>query len=312
MSVNITSLNSTLGAFARQNKVEAFKKALKASTRDLFTSYGSVVDQLPLVRLRTASMLKPYATGGGFSATADALTLSARILSARRCSFDASIVPLDLYNSWLGQVEGAPPSDPYDVPLEQFMFEAILDRIVDDLEVAIWTGTYNANGTAAADTMDGILTLVTAAIAATEIPAGNVADNDAITASNAFDNLKEIRDLISPEYRMKEMLCLVSQQVKDFYLADYQATVGAIPYNTSYDQVYLEGTRAKIVAVPGMGTSQRVIITPKENLVYGYDVEGPGSNIITQEFNRTIKVMGDFRAGVNFRDGQVIWTNDLA
>jgi hypothetical protein len=139
-----------------------------------------------------------------------------------------------------------------------------------------------------------------------------VADGDAITASNAFDQFKLIRDKIAPEYRSKEMLCLCSVGVKDFYLSDYQATVGAIPYNTGYDQVYLEGTRAKIVAVPGMGSSQRVIITPKENLVYGYDVDGPSSSIITQEFNRTIKVMGDFRAGVNFRDGQVIWTNDQA
>jgi hypothetical protein len=310
MSVNITSLNSTLGAYAREAKVEAFKKALKASTRDLFTSYGGSIDQLPLVRLRSASMLKPYATGGGFSATSDALTLSARILNARRCSFDASIIPLDLYNSWIGQLEGAPPDSPFDIPLEQFMFEAIIDRIVDDLEVAVWTGTYNASGTTAAATMDGILTLLTAAITAEEVPTGNVADGDAITASNAFDQFKLIRDKIAPEYRSKEMLCLCSVGVKDFYLSDYQATVGAIPYNTGYDQVYLEGTRAKIVAVPGMGSSQRVIITPKENLVYGYDVDGPSSSIITQEFNRTIKVMGDFRAGVNFRDGQVIWTND--
>lgn len=312
MSINITSLNTTLGAFARQNKAEAYRKVLKESTRDLFTLYGGSIDQVPLTRLRSASILKPYAAGGGFSATADALTLSARILIARRCSFDVSIVPLDLYNSWLGQVEGAPNSTPFDIPLEQFMMDSIMAQVVDDLETAVWTGSYDAAGTTPAATMSGILPLVTAAITALEIPAANVTAGSALTASNAFDEFKLIRDKIDPAYRNKEMVCLCSVAAKDKYLTDYQATLGATPYNSNYDQIYLEGTRAQIVAVPGMGTSSRVLVTPKENLVYAFDVDGPQSNIITQEFNRTIKVMGDFRAGVEFRDGQTIWCNNQA
>jgi hypothetical protein len=273
---------------------------------------GGSIDQLPLVRLRSASVLKPYSSGGGFSAATDALSLSARILNVRRCQFDVEIVPLDLYNSWLGLIEGAPNSNPFNVPLEQFLMDSIMAQVVDDLETAVWTGTYNASGSTPAATMSGILTLLAAAITATEVPAANVTTGAALTTSNAVDQFKLVRDKIAPEYRQKEMLALCSVQAKDKFLADYQATLGAIPYNTSYDQIYLEGTRAKIVAVPGMGTSDRIIITPKENLVYGFDVDGPQSNIITQEFNRTIKVMGDFRAGVDFRDGQVIWCNDQA
>jgi hypothetical protein len=312
MSVTITALNSTLGAYARQNKAEAFRKALKESTRGLFTTYGSIIDEVPLMRLRTGSVLKPYASGGGFTAASDALVFSAQILKARRCSFDISIVPLDLYQSWIGQVEGAPPGSPFDIPLEQFIMDAITERVIDDLETAIWSGTYNASGTTAAATMSGILTLITAAIASTEIPAGNVYDGEVIDASNAFDQVKGIRALIAPEYRQKEMYCLMSQSVADLYLEAYRAEVGAVVYNKSFDQMYVEGTRAKIIVVPGMGTSQRVIFTPKENLVYGYDVDGIGSNIEVQPFNRTLKIMGDFRAGVNFCDGQVIWTNDQA
>ena len=312
MSINITSLNSTLGAYARENKAEAFRKILKESTKDLFTPYGGSIDQIPLTRLRSASILKPYAAGGGFTATADALTLSARILNARRCSFDVEIVPLDLYNSWLGQIEGAPNGSPFDIPLEQFMMDSIMAQVVDDLETAVWTGTYNASGTTPAATMSGILTLVTAAITALEIPAANVTAGAALTSSNAFDEFKLIRDKIDPAYRNKEMFCLCSVAAKDKYLTDYQATLGATPYNSNYDQIYLEGTRAQIIAVPGMGTSSRVLVTPKENLVYGFDVDGPQSNLVTQEFNRTIKVMGDFRAGVEFRDGQAIWCNNQA
>jgi hypothetical protein len=311
-SINISSLNTTLGAYARENKVEAFRKVLKESTKDLFTLYGGSIDQLPLTRMRTASILKPYAAGGGFTATDDALSLSARILNVRRCSFDVEIVPLDLYNSWLGMIEGAPNGSPFDIPLEQFMMDSIMAQVVDDLETAVWTGTYNASGSTPAATMSGILTLVTAAITALEIPAGNVTAGAALTSSNAFDEFKLVRDKIAPEYRNKEMLCLCSVAAKDKYLTDYQATLGATPYNSNYDQIYLEGTRAKIVAVPGLGTSSRVLVTPKENLVYGFDVDGPQSNIQTQEFNRTIKVMGDFRAGVEFRDGQVIWCNNQA
>jgi hypothetical protein len=309
MSVNITSLNSTLGAYARQNQNDIFHKILKESTKSLFTQFAGAIDQLPLTRLRTASTLKPYAAGGAFTAAADALVLSARILNVRRCSFDLSIVPLDLYNSWLGQLAGAPPNSPFDIPFEQFLMDAIAKQVIDDLETAVWTGTYNGSGTTPAATMDGLLTLVTAAITALEIPAINVYAGAAITSANALDQVKGIRALIAPQYRTKDLVCLMAVENVDNYLDDYQASVGSVVYNKSYDQIFVEGTRAQVIGVPAMTGSDRVIFTPKENLVFGYDVEA-GSNITTQEFNRTIKVMGDFRAGVQFRDGQVIWTND--
>lgn len=72
--------------------------------------------------------------------------------------------------------------------------------------------------------------------------------------------------------------------------------------------MFIEGTQTQIVGIPGLVGVNRIIVTPKENLVFGYDIEGGSSNIITQEYNRTIKVMMDFRAGVQFRDGGVIWT----
>lgn len=311
-SVNISALNTALGAYARQEKVEIFNKILRESTAQYFTTVTGAIDQLPLAKLSTASILKPYAAGGGFTKTDNALNFGARILSARRISADVEIVPLDLYNSWLGQLAGAPPSSPFDIPFEQFIMDAIAKQAQDDLEGAVWNGTYNGSGTSSEDTMTGILQLVKAAVTDGEIPAENVSAYTAITSSNALDQVKLVRSKIAPQYRNKPMYCFLSVANFDNYMDDYQASVGSVVYNRDYNQVLIEGTQTQLVAIPGMvgDDSDRIIITPKENLVFGYDIEGAASNIITQEFNRTIKVMMDFRAGVNFRDGGVIWCND--
>jgi hypothetical protein len=310
-SVNITALNTALGAYARQEKVEIFNKILRESTAQYFTTVTGAIDQLPLAKLTTASVLKPYAAGGGFTATDDALVFGARILNARRISADVEIVPLDLYNSWLGQLAGAPPASPFDIPFEQFIMDAIAKQAQDDLEGAIWNGTYNSSGTTSAATMDGVLKLVKAAVTSGEIPAGNVTTFTAITSSNALDEVKKVRAKIAAQYRNKPMYCFLSVANFDNYMDDYQSSVGSVVYNRDYNQVFIEGTQTQLVAIPGMvGTdSNRILITPKDNLVFGYDIEGAASNIITQEYNRTIKVMMDFRAGVNFRDGGVIFCN---
>jgi len=310
-SVNITALNSALGAYARQAKVDIFNKILRESTAQYFTTFTGAIDELPLAKLNTGSILKPYAAGGGFTATDDALVFGARILNARRISADISIVPLDLYNSWLGQLAGAPPSSPFDIPFEQFIMDSISKQAQDDLEAAVWNGIYDAAGTSADDTMTGVLQLVKAAVTSGAIPAGNVSAYTAITSGNALDQIRLVRSKIAPQYRNKPMYCFLSVANFDNYMDDYQNTVGSVVYNRDYTQVLIEGTQTQLIAIPGMvgDDSDRILITPKENLVFGYDIEGAASNIITQEFNRTIKVMMDFRAGVNFRDGGVIFCN---
>jgi len=310
-SVNITALNTALGAYARQAKVDIFNKILRESTSQYFTTFTGSIDELPLAKLTTGSILKPYAAGGAFTATDDALVFGARILHARRISADISIVPLDLYNSWLGQLAGAPPSSPFDIPFEEFIMQAIARQAQDDLESAVWNGIYDGTGADAADTMDGILQLVKAAVTSTEIPAGNVTAFTAITAANALDEVRKVRNKIAGQYRNKPMYCFLSVANFDHYMDDYQASVGSVVYNRDYTQVLIEGTQTQLVAIPGMvgPDSNRILITPKDNMVFGYDIEGAASNILTQEFNRTIKVMMDFSAGVNFRDGSVIWCN---
>ena len=310
-SVNISALNTALGAYARQEKVDIFNKILRESTAQYFTTFTGAIDQLPLAKLSTGSILKPYAAGGGFAATDDALVFGARILNARRISADISIVPLDLYNSWLGQLAGAPPSSPFDIPFEQFIMDAISKQAQDDLEAAVWNGIYDGSGTTAEDVMDGILQLVKGAVTSGEIPAGNVSAFTAITSSNALDEVRKVRNKIAGQYRNKPMYCFLSVANFDNYMDDYQTSVGSVVYNRDYTQVLIEGTQTQLVAIPGMvgPDSNRILITPKDNMVFGYDIEGAASNILTQEFNRTIKVMMDFRAGVNFRDGSVIWCN---
>lgn len=63
----------------------------------------------------------------------------------------------------------------------------------------------------------------------------------------------------------------------------------------------------------GLGTSQRMICSPRENFVMGVDTIGD-YNLDVQKFNRSIKILIDLKAGVNFKEihARALAVNDQA
>lgn len=308
-SVDLTDLKNTLGAYCRQNKREIYRKISVGITRQHFTNLGNQTDEVPLPRLRTGKLLKPSNPTAAFSGGADKLKLSARVLKIRKMSFDVQIYPQLLWDTWLGLMDARTPTDPLVPPFEEYFMTALTDQAAEDLEMdAIWTGVYNAAGSTPADTMDGLLTKVAAEIVTGEIPAGNIFAGAAITVNNAVAQLEGVKKKVAVQYRNKKLKLFCSVTVKDLFEENYRALYGALPYNTKFEKLVLDGTNIELCPIPGMKTSQRIIITTQENIVFA---DYPEGMINVQEFDRSLKILGDYRAGIEFCDGEIIWCNDL-
>ena len=161
-----------------------------------------------------------------------------------------------------------------DAEFNKAMLFAIMNSVMEKMGPALWSGVRNASGTTTAALFNGFDTITEAEITATKISAalGNYKAISAITSSNAVDTLRSIYKAASPELRQKKVAMLVDPDVLFNYEEDYQATVGAAPYNTSFEKRVLHGTGGawEIVPVVGKSSSTKITVTTKQNLLYGY------------------------------------------
>lgn len=140
---------------------------------------------------------------------------------------------------------------------------------------AIWGAKRNDSGTKTVDLFDGFDT-----IAAKEVKDGNVSvekgnlfdlDIATIDKTNAVDTLKEIWR--KADYHLKNGNCklFVPSYVLDAYNDDYKITTGAVPYNTQFNQTFVEGSsnKCEIVALPNKDGSKFMQLTTKSNMLVG-------------------------------------------
>jgi hypothetical protein len=307
-SLDLSEIKSVLGAYCRENKADIFTRIVAKVSKEHFTPVAGS-DEIPLPRLSTASILKPANPATAFSGTANAIKIGARKLKIRRTSFDVQLFPALMWPTWLGLMKARTSDNPFDLPFEQLLMERLVSQAGADMELSgIYKGVYNGAGTTPADTIDGLLTIVAACIVSGEIPAGNVyASGGAITATNAVAQFEGVKALIPDWYVNQPLKCFVSRFVKECYEKDYQTRNNALPYNTTYKKTVIEGTEIELVQATGMTGSQRIIITPMENVAFGDHTEG---SIDVQKFDRSLKVLGDFGYGIDICDGAVLWCND--
>lgn len=314
-SINLTSLSTELKQRIEDGGKEMIFDLVSQGIPDYFGKITGVNGTTPLVSVLTGEVLQPGAKNS-FNSKGDT-SIKSRLCQIRPVKFDKTFLPADiyaLYNTYMAQVKGG-KIDPSKLPFEAEIMKSLAIRIEKDKLNAIWNGTYNASGTDTVDVMDGIRTLVTAAVASTDIPAGNVYAGAAITASNAFEQIKGVSSLVlaSKEYASAPMDMMVSSQVYDFYCQDYIATRGTSMTVNEFGQAVVEGTNHRLRPVSWLNGSSRVILTPtSENLFLCVDDENPLANIQVESALRNIHVFGDLYFGVQFARTDIVWVNNYS
>ena len=162
------------------------------------------------------------------------------------------------------------------------LFAAKIGSHIND--VVFVGGVRNASGTTTADLFNSFDTII-----ATEILAGNIAANKgnyikvgAIDKTNAVEKLKEIWRAADKNLKGRgKVYMYISPEVYDAYVDDYQTRHGALPYNQSFDKVYLEGSmnRCEFAVLDNMAGSNYIKISVKQNFLLGTDIFGQENHV---------------------------------
>lgn len=306
-AVNITALQQ----YCEEHKSELLMLAV-TSTQEMMQHFNvipGIKDKYVLTTLEMKKLLKPYAKD--WNATDDKADLVPRTLRVEVGQVELEEEPMKYRKTYLGKLMKT-GVNPDDHPFEKDFLEAISRQVSADInDDLVMFGERDAAGTDPADVNDGFLTIVAAEITAlnlTPITTG------AIDSTNGVGKLKTMYRAIPKGYRRRTVNMYVSYETYDAYCDNYQSINNALPYNTKYEQIFLEGSGGKCALVPlsSMGDSGRVIISPMENMCIGVDLESDQEDVtITQGINP--KVIGYFLAlafGVQIASLKAIWVNE--
>ena len=116
-----------------------------------------------------------------------------------------------------------------------------------NLNAHLWNAVRSDAGTKSKDLFNGFDTITNTEKTANKISAdlGNMFVIEAISKDNAVDVLKAFYRAADPVLRETQTKLFIPQGVYDNYVDDYQATVGHVPYNTSFEKTVLEGSNGR-------------------------------------------------------------------
>ena len=143
------------------------------------------------------------------------------------------------------------------------------------LNMAIFSAKRNPSGSKTTELFNGFDTITSSEIAAGKISSdeGNLFEfGTAIDSTNAVDALKAYYRKASEELKGEHTKMLIPRSIYDAYTDDYQATVGAAPYNKEFKKTFLEGSDDMCTLVPlsSKKGSEFIQLTTKGNMMYGY------------------------------------------
>ena len=163
-------------------------------------------------------------------------------------------------------------------PFELWLLQHGIKVAAEELYSAIFTAkrSESAGATAVTDAFDGFFEIIDADITSGLISAANknYYVNGAITRANAGEYLLDMWRSRHKTFRTKESIMWLPEDVADLYDDWYKDEHDAPPNVDVAGQSYLDGSnkrcRIKRFASAPEG-SQRVILTFKENMIYGTD-----------------------------------------
>ena len=200
--------------------------------------------------------------------------------------FDPNSVVKSIYDSAITKGEQLT-----NVEIARRVLAFLAAKLGHNLSSHIFNAVRNDNGTTSADLFNGFDTIAAAEIGAStptiSTSIGNLFNfSAAITSSNAYDSIVALceaaHELLVDGDRQVNLYC--APAIYRAYLKDYQATVGAIPYNTEFKKAVVEGfERVNFVPLANMANSPYVYLTPASNMLVGCDQEGDEENVIIEK-----------------------------
>jgi len=290
-----------LSAYTDQERLPLITKAVfSAKSASLFTKQVGIKFAAALNLMDTDAVLQGGDTCGYTSS--GTTTFSQRVITVGRMKVMETLCPRALEQYWM-QTQLTAGSMYDGVPFEQAFAEQKALRIAEALETAIWQG--NAY-------FSGVNQLLNAASGSTiSGNTGAVSASVGITASNVIGIFDAIYNQIPQAILTKQDLVIFCGW------NNYRTLVQAFKQGTTtgglavlYNQVDLAslangefiypGTNVRVIAVPGLTNTNRIVCTYLGNLFYGSDLlsDEEQFSIFYARENDEIRSIAAFKCGV--------------
>lgn len=221
------------------------------------------------------------------------------------------------YDSWMIEwVEDGKPLTDWSFPkyiLEMHVIPKIRENIEKKL---VWKGEFVAptSGTAgdAGDGTDGLAIKIVNAISdSLLVPIAT----GAFTPTTMVDKIETFCLGLPETYRDLAGNVFMSTTNARKYYYDYRERFGYAAGNLTNEnnQLAIDATNKRIVGLPSMEGSNRIFFTPKTNMICARRPGQPDVPVIRwQEFERTLKGLGEFSRGYGFKYWSEVFVNDQA
>ena len=289
MSFSLASLT----AYVDQERLPLITKAVfSARSAALFTKQVGIKSVAALNLMDTDAAIASGADCGWTSS--GTTTFSQRNITVGRMKVQEELCPRALEQYWM-QSQLTAGSNYEGVPFEQAFAEQKVARIAEALETAIWQG--NAF-------FSGINQLLNAASGS--VVSGNTAAVSSITTSNVISVFDTIYNRIPQAILTKNDLVMFCGWDTFRTLNGGLKASSAVLYNqvdlagmAAGEMVY-PGTNIKVIAVPGLLSTNRIVCTYLGNLFVGVDLLSDEDNISVwhSKDNDSIRVQASFKLGV--------------
>lgn len=249
----------------------------------------------------------------------EAAAFKPRVLKTVLNKVDFSIVPQEYESSYLGAFRKKGQNND-DWPFQAYIMEKIMAKLNQEFEVAAWQGVEESTPSAGdylRQTFDGYLQIIADALTAGDITA---VTTGALSTSNIIEKLRLMWAQVGTPYKENGIDIFVPYAIYDMYRIAYKDAYKVDPAflqvtNAGYQGIQYElgGGNARMIPINGMGSSGRVVMTPKENLTLGIDSASDVMFKVKEEI-RELQFWMDFRMGAQImiqKDG-ILVVNDQA
>jgi hypothetical protein len=305
---DLTQLVSDLGDYYRVAKPEILSKMYAMEEwRKYFNVIPGVQDTYVMTEMEITEVIQPYQKG--WTPKGD-VKFTPETIKARDIKVDLPLDLKDMEKKWIGYLK-TNGSSPEEFPFVAYIYQRIIERIARDLNKTVINGEYAAvtPGTAGAAlaSFDGILKVVEDAVTA-----GKITEHTTGALANAtiIDQVEGMYDSLPADIKELDLVMLISPDWRRNYFRAKRADFGG---NVDYQAAnpVIDFTNTEMWSPTYMNGSDKLIITPKENLIGVEDGINEEDDIRVQMNRRTLELMVDLKRGVGFGiiDGYV-FAND--
>ena len=292
-----------LSAYTDQQRLPLITKAVFAArSAALFTKQVGIKSAAALNLMDTDANIAS-GTACGWTATGNT-TFSQRNLTVGVMKIQEALCPRSLEQYWM-QTQLTAGSTYDSVPFEQAFAEQKALRIAEALETAIWQGNSYFSGVNQLLNAASGSTVLANASSTTWNP---VSASVGITTSNVISIFDKVYNDIPQAILTRNDLVIFCGW------NNFRTLIGAFKANTGvmYNQVDLQGladgdivypgTNVRVVAVPGLTSTNRIVCTYLGNLFYGTDLlsDEEQFSIWHSIDNDEVRFQASFKAATQF------------